>query len=324
MPKMNDGRLPNRVRWFVVTQWNMDCDYEELVKGDRVRFVAYGPEVCPTTGRDHHQLYMYLHKDTSYGNRSLNKLGNMFGDIHCRVAPMFGKISDNESYCAKENRGVLIKHGDEPAQGARGDIDEAKEMIMKGDLTADDICVENPGFFHQYGRTLDRLEAIALRQRYRTWMTTCDWYTGPTGVGKSHTIFEDFDPRTHYVKNLNDEWWDGYKGQPIVIFNEFRGQIPFKEMLDLIDKWPKTVKWRCRESVPFLATRILISSIKLPEDVYVNQSGEPWGQWTRRVKVHTLKKRKRPDGPITTEVKRAVIRAAKTIREERKKRDASL
>ena len=297
---MNDGRLPKRVRWFVVTNWNVDCDYDAIIKQGKVRFIAYGPEVAPTTGRKHHQAYMYLYKDTAYGKRSLCSLGKMFGDIHCKVMPMFGKITDNESYCSKDNAGELIKHGDEPAQGCRGDVDEAKEKIMKGDLTADDIAVENPGFFHQYGRTLDRLEAIALRQKFRTWMTLCTWYTGHTGSGKSWHCFKahgEYDPKTHYVKNLNEDWWDGYKGQPIVILNEFRGQIPFTEMLDLIDRWPKTVKWRGKESVPFLARHIVIASIKRPEDVYVNQdqTGEPWGQWTRRVKVVTLNKRKRDD-----------------------------
>lgn len=300
MPLMNAGRLPNKIRWFVVTNWNVDCDYEALINKGRVRFIAYGPEVAPTTGREHHQAYMYMHKDTAHGKLSLKRLGGMFGEIHCKVQPMFGKITDNESYCSKENAGELIKHGSEPQQGARGDIDEAKEMIMKGDMTADEICVENPGFFHQYGRTLDRMEIIALRQKFRTWMTLCTWYTGHTGSGKSWHCFKahgEYDPKTHYVKNVNEEWWDGYKGQPIVILNEFRGQIPFTEMLDLIDCWPKTVKWRGKESVPFLARHIVIASIKRPEDVYVNQDqmGEPWGQWTRRVNVVTLNKRKVDD-----------------------------
>lgn len=300
MPLMNDGRLPKTVRWFVVTNWNVDCDYEELIKQGRVRYIAYGEEVAPTTGQKHHQAFMYMHKDTSRGNRNLCSLGKMFGPRQCNVEPMFGKITDNEAYCGKENRGELIKHGDEPKQGCRGDVDEAKEKIMKGDMTADEIAVENPGFFHQYGRTLDRIEAIALRKKHRTWMTVCNYYTGPTHSGKSHAVFRDYDPDTHYVKNLNEDWWDGYKGQPIVIFNEFRGQIPFSEMLDLIDKWPKTVKWRSHEPVPFLAREIRIASIRKPEDIYVNQdhTGEPWGQWTRRVNVITLNKRPMSDDAI--------------------------
>ena len=98
--------------------------------------------------------------------------------------------------------------------------------------------------FHQYGRTLDRIEAIALRKRFRTEMTKRTWYTGAACVGKSHKIFEDFDPDTYFVKDLTVDWWDGYRGQPIVLLNEFRGEIKFSTLCALIDKWPMTVPWR--------------------------------------------------------------------------------
>lgn len=276
--------------WFVVTQWNVDCDYEAIMKKNNIRFIAYGLEHAPTTGRAHHQMFMYMRNRVSGSTRNCNKMGDWFGTTHCKVEPMRGSIESNEYYCSKENE--LVKIGDEPKQGARHDLDETKEKIMKGDLTADDVAVENPGMFHQYGRTLDRLESISLRQRFRTEMTQGIWYTGPTGTGKSHTVFKGYDPDTHYIKCLSDEWWDGYKGQETVIFNEFRGQIPFSEMLDLMDKWPKTVKQRCKEPVPFLAKRLLIASIREPKDVYRNiDSGEPWEQFFRRCEVVTLEAR---------------------------------
>ena len=85
--------------------------------------------------------------------------------------------------------------------------------------------------------------------------------------------------------------WDGYKGQEIVIFNEFRGQIKFSELLDLCDKWPKTVKWRCRESVPFLAKTIIITSIKAPDEVYARLlQDEPMAQFERRFEIRHLEK----------------------------------
>jgi len=291
---MSGRPLPKQVRWFVVTNWNVDLDYNQFLKDRKeVKYIAWGPEVT-STGKHHHQAFMYLWHGSTWGARKLNVMGNWFGDIHCSVAPMRGRVTDNEAYCSKENAGLLQKYGEEPEQGCRDDLDETKDKILAGELTADDVAVENPGMFHQYGRTLDRVEAIALRRKTRKWMTSCTWYTGPTHSGKSHAVFKDYDPMTHYVKNLNEDWWDGYKGQETVILNEFRGQIPFSEMLDLIDKWPKTVKWRGKEPVPFLAKQVLVSSIRTPEDVYRNQdhTGEPWEQWTRRVNVVTLKKRK--------------------------------
>jgi hypothetical protein len=279
-------KLPNKVRNFVVTVWDMDCDFQGLIDSGKIQFVAKGREICPDTKREHWQCYVAFENPRAHTPKALGKIGAMFGKIHARVKPMLGSLAQNEAYCSKD--GKFEKLGKEPKQGNRTDIHEKKDQIMNGEMTVDEICVENPEFFHQYGRTLDRLEGIALRKRFRTEMTEGVWYTGESGCGKSHACFKDYHPDTHYVKNLNEDWWDGYKGQPIVILNEFRGQIPFAELLDLVDKWPKTVKWRNREPVPFLAKKVIVASIRTPQDVYVNQKEEPWAQFHRRFRVETL------------------------------------
>lgn len=277
--------IPKKVRWFTFTCYKMDNCYETLVGPDKFfRYIAKGDEICPKTGREHHQGFCYLHINSAHGKLALQRISEKL----CKEKPphveaMRGKIQDNEYYCSKE--GELDEYGDKPAQGCRGDIDETVAEIVAGKRTADEVAVDNPGFFHQYGRTLDRVQEIAFRKRFRTEMTTGFWYTGPTGSGKSHMAFAGFNPDTHYSKNLNDEWWDGYTGQETVILNEFRGQIRFSELLDLTDKWPKTVKVRNKAPVPFLAKTLIITSVKRPEEIYVNQGGEPWGQFTRRFSV---------------------------------------
>jgi len=279
-----------KARWFVGTNYDIETDYDEVLKRvPELRFIAYGLEECPQTGQKHHQMYMYRANAINPTVKVKNKMGEWFGNKHVHIEAMMGRITDNESYCSKENE--LVKHGKEPVQGARGDLEETRDILLAGTMSVDEICVENPGFFHQYGRTMDRLETIALRRRFRTERTRGFWYHGPTGGGKSRACFAGFDPRTHYVKDLTCEWWDGYKGQEIVIFNEFRGQIPFAEMLDLMDEWPTTVKWRGKESVPFLAREIRISCVKPPEEVY--NPDEDWGQWSRRCESVFVPSRKR-------------------------------
>ena len=195
-----------KTRSFVVTQWNIDCDYLKLVEGGQLQFVAYGEEECPTTGRKHHQAFIYFHNQKSDEKKKLCKIGKMFGKIQCNVEAMRGSFKQNVAYCSKESE--LIKIGDEPKQGERGDINEVKDLILSGKRTADDICEADPAFFHQYGRTLDRLEVISLRKKWRKWKTKGVWYTRPSGSGKSHAAFQNYDPETHYVKILNEEWWD--------------------------------------------------------------------------------------------------------------------
>ena len=280
-----------RTRCFVVTQWNTDCDYQALVDKGQIRFIAYGDEICPTSGRPHHQAYVMFWNQKANSPKICNKIGDMFGETHCSVAAMRGSFRHNEAYCSKESE--LIKVGDEPKQGLRGDLEETRDMIKSGELTVDRIAMEDPHMYHQYGRTLSKIEEIALRYRYRTEMTKGVWYHGPSFAGKSHAAFDGFDPHTHYVKNINDEWWDGYTGQPVVIINEFRGQIRLSELFDLVDKWPKTVKQRCKAPVPFLAKKLIITSIMAPKQCYSQglSDAEPWEQFERRFEVIELKKR---------------------------------
>lgn len=114
------------------------------------------------------------------------------------------------------------------------------------------------------------------------------WLWGATGVGKSHTAFAGFNPETHYVKTLEDEWWDGYTGQATVILNDFRGQIVFSNLLTLIDKWPTSVKRRGREPFPFISKQVIITSDKPPEIIYYNVDKDRIGQLLRRIEIHEV------------------------------------
>lgn len=256
---------------FVITNWNLNSEEVFRRYDDKIRYLAYGLETCPSTGRKHHQSFIIFYNQRSTRPKNLDAIGKMFKlketDVHCNVEPMYGSLKSNEKYCSKESE--LKTLGDPPKQGARNDLDKLKVEIFNG-KTVDEICEENPEMYHQYGRTLEKLEDIYLRKQYRQEMTECEWIYGPTGVGKSHRAFEGYNPKTHYVKNLNEDWWDGYTGQEVVILNEFRGQIKFSELLDLADKWPKTVKRRNRQPAPFLAKKLIITSSKPPDEIYVN------------------------------------------------------
>ena len=123
--------------------------------------------------------------------------------IHLEVAK--GNAESNFKYCSKNNK--TFERGSPKQQGKRTDLLQIKNDIANG-KTVDEITLENPELYHQYGRTLERIETILLRKKWRKWMTTCDWYYGPTGIGKSHKAFENFDPEKCYVFNLNDNGCD--------------------------------------------------------------------------------------------------------------------
>lgn len=198
---------------------------------------------------------------------------------------------EDQDYCLKDGC-ILRNDGQGPEQGKRSDIDSMMEDLQNGASDVE-LIQSHPSTYARTMRMVDRYRSLT-DVRFRTWMTEAEWYWGPTGVGKSHRVFADFDPLTMYVHEVHDKgWWDGYTGQPIVIFNEFRGQIAYDEMLTLIDKWPKKVPRRGREPVPFLAKRILITSSAPPEEIYwrQNEKFDSINQLLRRVNVTHIKER---------------------------------
>ena len=280
-----------KVKGFVVTNWNLNTNenYLEIMKKNKIRFLAFGEEVCKT-GKKHHQTFLYFWNDRSVSKKNINAIGNYFGDIHCFVEPMFGSFKSNEHYCSKES--TLTKLGDEPRQGARGDIWENKNLILEEKLKPEDIMLSDPTHYHQYKNTYKDIEAYVLSKKFRTWMTKGIWLFGSTGTGKSHYALNKFNPETHYIKDLNVKWWDNYKGQETVIIQEFRGEIKFGEILDLVDKWPKNVPIRNKPSVPFLAKKLIITSPKKPEDIFYNACDDEdnIAQLVRRFEVYECKK----------------------------------
>jgi len=122
-------------------------------------------------------------------------------------------------------------------------------------------------------------------------MTEGIWYIGETGAGKSHKAFEGYSPETHYVYPYDNDWCDGYMQQETMIINEFRGQIPYSRLLELVDKWPAALRRRGREPMPFLSKRIIVTSKMHPRDVYKNLSEhDTLDQLIRRFKIFEVGK----------------------------------
>lgn len=277
-PKEKKSRL------WCFTNYNLEFDYDAYMETSSAVYIVVGREECPTTKRLHDQGFVYY----SAQRGSMTQIARELGST-CK--PCNGNLDQNIDYCTKDTK--YREFGAKPKQGNRSDLDGLAQQLMAGTNTVDDITLETPAMYHQYGRTLNKIEDIMLRKRRRTWMTTCDWVTGPTGSGKSHYGLKDFDPETHYVYPDDNGWWDGYVGQGIVVFNEFRGNMQtYSNLLDLIDKWPKTVRRRGREPVPFLAKHVIITSVLRPEEAYHNLAEhDSLDQLYRRINLIVLEAR---------------------------------
>ena len=82
---------------------------------------------------------------------------------------------------------------------------------------------------------------------------------------------------------------NGYKGQEIVIINDFTGKISFRQLCQMVDKYPYTVPIRRNEIINFCSKKVIISSDKLPEKIFnFEKVDDDINRFYRRFKVFKL------------------------------------
>ena len=259
----------------------------EDIDGD-VRYYVVGMEVGES-GTPHLQGYVEL--ENKKGLKWLKSHISARAHWEVRWATQRQAID----YCKKD--GMWKEYGSPKEPGSRTDLKRIQAYIAGGG-DPEDLYAEEPELLYQYGRTIDRLRDSYLRTLFRTEMTKCIWYWGATGTGKSHVAFKGYTPKTHYLWNCADGGWqDKYSQQETVIINDFRGEIPYNQFLQLVDKWPYDVKRRGREPMPFTSKLVIITSSLSPEQIYRNRMEEDaLEQLLRRVEVVNLDA-ERPEVP---------------------------
>lgn len=269
----------NREWCFVVNNWTQ-TDYEQVFNlKNEARYLVFGKEIGEKCGTPHLQGYVYF-KDC----KTLSRMKKYIPRANFGIRYEDSTPEQASAYCKKDKE--YLEFGQISKQGKRVDLDEIKDDIVAG-KDVDEILLENPVIYHQYGRTLEKIQDVTLRRQTRTEFTKGYWIFGVSGGGKSELLFNNYSSKRAYVWKKEKEWQDGYKQQPLVIIDEFRGQLPFWKLLELADKWTNCwVERRGKEAMPFTSKAVCISSALRPEEVFKNlDANDKWLQFNRRYRV---------------------------------------
>lgn len=272
---------------WIVRICNYTDEDENLFINAKLRGKVCGRETCPTTGTPH--LQGCIAYDDQKTLTWVKK--NFHAKAHLEV--MHGTWEENVAYCTKDGD-IVCNEGTGPRPGERTDYAKLAERAKDLSIPEVQVWDEMPATMTKAFKAFDRRRDIAFRALKRPKpyeMPRVWWLWGPTGVGKSHIIFNDIDEDELYVHTNSDKWFDLYQGQKHVCFNEFRGQIPYSQLLELTDKWPTKVSRRGREPMPWVATDIIISSPMPPNKVYCRQDEKTDSieQLLRRIEVVEVK-----------------------------------
>ena len=204
--------------------WYSDEDIERL-KQLPCRYIVFGKEHTK-------QQVPHLQGYIEFGGAqfTLKQLKKMIGkSAHIKRRHEFSTPRHAAGYCKKGTEetetGAADKFFDAPSstwdgfewgfiskQGERHDIEAKAVEVYKQEVSCDELSHLNPRLFNQYGRTFQRIEDVANRNKFRTWMTTATWYYGGTDVGKSHIAHNcpvPYHPSTHYIWKKEKDWQCG-------------------------------------------------------------------------------------------------------------------
>lgn len=179
---------------------------------------------------------------------------------------MRGKPEDSLVYCTKEDLGAFV-YGTLPTPGKRTDLIVAVEAIRSGsslrDLAQEDVSAVAVVKFAK-GLTILR----GLLQQPRSEAPFVFWLHGETGVGKTRSAFESARALARgdddiWISSGGLRWFDGYDGQSVAIFDEFRAKhvTSFAFLLRLLDRYPMSVEFK-GGFVNWVPRYILITSSK--------------------------------------------------------------
>lgn len=231
-------------RKWVATLWLHQAHIclEETMKNltdtGRIRFIAYGNEVCPTTGTLHYQTYIVCYKPTRK-----SQLEKWFGHGH-NFDPMYGTLGQNETYCSKE--GAFTKLGDEPRQGERHDLTGFKRKLDTG-MQPEDIAEEEGHFgtFVKYHTGMAKYAHHIKGKRVKMDRDMPKVYirVGDSGSGKTRWLDEQFGlSGWARMPNPTGNWWitpSVSNSDTVLIDDVGPSKIPkVEEFLEWTDRYP--------------------------------------------------------------------------------------
>lgn len=177
------------------------------------------------------------------------------------------------------------------AQGARNDITNLYDMIKDG-FSDYEIIDANP----QYMLKIDKIERARQIVRDNQFKNTfrnieVTYIFGDSGVGKTRSVMEEFGyDKVYRVTNYDQHPWDGYDGQDVVVFEEFRSSFRIQDMLNYLDGYPLNLPCRYANKVACFTKVFIITNIPLEEQFVSVQKDHPetWQAFLRR--LHKVKK----------------------------------
>ena len=266
-----------RGRMLIFTDYNEERIRDGYVLTDKIRGIMWGKETCPKTGRIHNQGYVQFYKQTRFTG-AMKEL-----NTKCFFAVARGSIEENEEYTSKE--GKHTKLGSFCTQGQK--LSSIFENYENGN-TLYEVAQNDEDKFLRYHTGIEKIYSLCENEEFSKKTRNLENYIiwGDTGTGKTTSILKKYGESNVYIlqdPEGDNKYWNDYKGESILLIDDFYSWIKIGVMLKILDNQP----YRCRalgKSLWAKWDKVYITSNQNPKEWYIETLGEKRKAFFRRFK----------------------------------------
>lgn len=210
-----------------------------------------------------------------------------------------GTNKENRDYVRKEGKWLDdVKHetnlsdtfeeyGELPPDRTKQETQAERIMQMIRDGKTDaEILEEYPTAYSKLAH-IEKSRQTLLAERYKNeWRKLNVTYLwGDTAVGKTRSVMDEYGYSQVYRVTDYSHPFDSYKGQDVIVFEEFRSSLAISDMLNYLDGYPVELPSRYANKVACFTKVYIISNISLEQQYRNIQADNPetWAAFRRRI-----------------------------------------
>ncbi len=227
--------------------------------------------MCDEEGSTYH-THVYAYRSDAIRFSTMKKA---FGVAHLEQAK--GTHQQNRDYIRKEGKWkntdkeetniieTFEESGEVPfeKQGLRSDRADLLDMVNSG-MTNAAIIKENPNYIYRI-KEIDAIRETLLNEKYGKQKREIEvtYIYGDTGSGKTRYVMDKYGYENVYRVTNYDHPFDGYKGQNVIVFEEFRSSLKCSDMLMYLDIYPCTLPARFNDKTACYTKVFICTNITL-------------------------------------------------------------
>lgn len=266
-------------------EWSIEKIIEILENWKAVEYWCIGEEVGVENQIPHIHFFI-----KGKGQIYASTIEKKFHGINRKMVN--GTILDNRTYCFKDGKYIGTEKGklhnyesnresgpppEEKGRGFRTDIADMYSMIKEG-LSTYDIIEANPTNITRL-KVIEETKELLRQKEFRNKRRLdlkVEYWQGDSRVGKTSAILDMYGDDKVYIIEDGIYPWDGYQGEDIVLFDDFRcDKYHIDVLLRWFDVYPLRLPNRFQNKTACYTKVYLTSNVPFEKNYWHVQKDDP-------------------------------------------------